>query len=1285
MVDKRGKITLSVIIVSVVLVNFFSMYFVLALDTNTKIYDSETKTVTVKNGATKISKIQLNTPLIYNVIRGKDRLVAEFTIESFEDYADAFNEMDFYNVNDGMKKFDRDFSYKYKTYYDVTVPDYETVCNEKIVANGTEKYDCVQNQIGSHIEQKSKWNDFNKKAKLPKGTITIGIFTDVYAGDYVEWIPTLFGIEISEWATWQDSWSVGLFGHFNCSSNLNSISSHYNLNDTSSYFYQTINSKTGFGGYCNFTNPQRMFILNTGNTTNPYGFYAVTEGSICLWARGSEQGNDRMIVKDDGPHGWQIKDFGGLGSWRLDSDFFALDVTGTTDPISFVWQFICGTRNQTHASLYVDGSLEAIPPKGSHTQVSDFVWLGGDYSAGEWGGGMDEIGFWNRSLSASEISDLWNNGDGVIYEPPSEDTTSPNVTINSPLLDQTYGTSVTFNVTALDDTAMGSCLYSLNSGATNHTMDNSSTSPDDWTATNTTMAQGYHTVIFYCNDDAGNLNNTESLTFIIDSIAPNTTTPILNSTDGTNRSDQDLNCYATLTDDQQENLTAYWTWYKDDVIYLSGSKSVTDGSHTLITTLDSGNTSKGQEWICEVKPFDGYNYGTAINSSSITILNSLPTHNNPSLKTTTGKNLSTEDLICYNQSTSDADGDEVINIYNWYKNSQTFLALNLPFENNVNDYSGNNNDGTINGASFTDGKIGKALEFNGIDDYVQTSKNFGISFNSFSAEAWVNLKDIGTQHRYILERDDIHFYISVTPERKIRFRHIDLINGETETESNAIEFNEWTHIAVVYDGTKTYIYINGELKKEQEDTGNISFSASEHLYVGSSKYAPSYPDRTWNGSIDEVKIYPYALTPEQIYQNYLDSKDGLTSSSTIVSQQTSGGDEWMCQVTPNDGEADGETLNSSELEVLWAIEFDVRDSYSNVSLNYVTISCNYSEFNQEGDTTNPYGVYGFPDGNWRCEFEEALHYNKTIIFNADEDKVISVGMSEELSLTGEEHTWLEAIYNCLYSGDCSLYNLLLEVNQTVSNIWEHTAPTDEGVVTFENITNKIVDSNNNLTIDYSVDIPIKAGYSLGAYLPIRIGYFFLDTNNETCYNQGDKPTGVSDPYCQPLIIETLGPMGGTITFTVELQPALVSGGNYSIKRVIDIDPLGVWYNYGSEVISDLTMLETLISYGAGSETTGQSMPISGSESSSNSESFSSSSSEGTTKKITNVYNTYNTINEQQTPLEDGVIHLNKPGITGGAIGTGLFSGGSFVLILGIFAGLFALYIVSRIIIKLKKK
>jgi len=94
------------------------------------------------------------------------------------------------------------------------------------------------------------------------------------------------------------------------------------------------------------------------------------------------------------------------------------------------------------------------------------------------------------------------------------DTTPPNVTIRLPL-NQTYNSATSvFNVTSIDaDSSMLNCSYSLNAGVDNFTLTNST--PDDYDATNSSMAQGGFRVYYYCWDDQLNLNNTEYVDFTV--------------------------------------------------------------------------------------------------------------------------------------------------------------------------------------------------------------------------------------------------------------------------------------------------------------------------------------------------------------------------------------------------------------------------------------------------------------------------------------------------------------------------------------------------------------------------------------------------------------------------------------------------------------------------------------------------------------------------------------------------------------------------------------------------
>jgi hypothetical protein len=263
------------------------------------------------------------------------------------------------------------------------------------------------------------------------------------------------------------------------------------------------------------------------------------------------------------------------------------------------------------------------------------------------------------------------------------------------------------------------------------------------------------------------------------------------------------------------------------------------------------------------------------------------------------------------------------------------------------------------------------------------------------------------------------------------------------------------------------------------------------------------------------------------------------------------------------------TFNYSQ----WNITFNITGSeVGRPERDGTTIrDCTYSGFSQSADFTNLYGPFAFPNGTWACTFNRStLYYPTTQTFISDSNKIVNIILPEEGGATYEEHTWLEAIYNCVILKQCDLYNLLLDINQTVGYTWQQVKPTDKSVVLNETIISSTLDSTHNITIQYNISIPIKQGYSIGNYLPIRIGFWFLNQTNGTCYSQGALPTGVTliEPYCNPLMVQTLGPMGGTIAFRVDLRPNLTSG-SYNLTRIVEIDPNEQWIGYGQEGIDTI--------------------------------------------------------------------------------------------------------------------
>lgn len=93
------------------------------------------------------------------------------------------------------------------------------------------------------------------------------------------------------------------------------------------------------------------------------------------------------------------------------------------------------------------------------------------------------------------------------------ETDAPTIVINTPTIDQAITTSsVSFNITATDQTGVTTCFYNLDNNS-NVTMENFLN--DDWNHTNSSIAEGNYTANFFCNDTIGNFNDTVSRNFSV--------------------------------------------------------------------------------------------------------------------------------------------------------------------------------------------------------------------------------------------------------------------------------------------------------------------------------------------------------------------------------------------------------------------------------------------------------------------------------------------------------------------------------------------------------------------------------------------------------------------------------------------------------------------------------------------------------------------------------------------------------------------------------------------------
>ena len=196
------------------------------------------------------------------------------------------------------------------------------------------------------------------------------------------------------------------------------------------------------------------------------------------------------------------------------------------------------------------------------------------------------------------------------------------------------------------------------------------------------------------------------------------------------------------------------------------------------------------------------------------------------------------------------------------------------------DASGNNNTGTLtNGPAWTSGKIGHALSFDGVNDYVDVSgKTLPGSYggaNSHTYMAWVFLKSYAN-YRTVVRNDPTTGDAMVISSTGLLV-HLFSGGGVIKTSVGKIPLNTWTHVAISQNGdtTKPSFYINGAFDSTAAVEG--SWTGNNAFLIG----ARTSNNSPFMGSIDEVRIYNRALSAAEISNLYAEEIADLAALGSV--------------------------------------------------------------------------------------------------------------------------------------------------------------------------------------------------------------------------------------------------------------------------------------------------------------------------------------------------------------------------------------------------------------------
>jgi len=299
---------------------------------------------------------------------------------------------------------------------------------------------------------------------------------------------------------------------------------------------------------------------------------------------------------------------------------------------------IYGTPKITSKYVYIpsdDGYLYQLNASDVSQQIANFS-VGGMYSPVLEDGYIYAGGGFIRKLNASNISilvDTYNpsyEGEGPIsvvgnyvyvgmhekYVQISKATMNP---ASQFIIDDGYGQRAGVTIS-------GSYAYfpSYNNGTIYQVTATSISSKiaERYTGGSTTSSPAVANGYVYVGSATGFYQmNTSNIS--LGNYAPNTISVVLNSTTGSDYSNESINCYANITDLDEDDVYASIKWYKNGVEQATlneQSGPFTQATINLLSTVLSGNTSAGENWTCSVQAYADYTEDDWLNSSNITIV-----------------------------------------------------------------------------------------------------------------------------------------------------------------------------------------------------------------------------------------------------------------------------------------------------------------------------------------------------------------------------------------------------------------------------------------------------------------------------------------------------------------------------------------------------------------------------------------------------------------------------------------------------------------------------------------
>ncbi len=170
-----------------------------------------------------------------------------------------------------------------------------------------------------------------------------------------------------------------------------------------------------------------------------------------------------------------------------------------------------------------------------------------------------------------------------------------------------------------------------------------------------------------------------------------------------------------------------------------------------------------------------------------------------------------------------------------------------------------------------DGYLGAAVEFDGIDDYVDCGggkekgapKTWADIENAITLAAWIKVEQFSRSFQALITKGDGAWRLSRDRTTNSMMFGANRGGRLWRIRGTApVNDGQWHHVVGIYDGLEAHLFIDGKLEGSVQNASNI-MSDGWDVRIGTNAESPR---RYWRGLIDEVVIFSHALSEDELSQ-----------------------------------------------------------------------------------------------------------------------------------------------------------------------------------------------------------------------------------------------------------------------------------------------------------------------------------------------------------------------------------------------------------------------------------